>query len=255
MSTTTIAYEKRADVATLTLTPPEGKAVTLETEVLVELESVIEQVQRDAPRVLLMRSASERFYCVGANIKVLKETDENSIVPWVMLGHRVLNRLEDLPLPVVAVVEGYAMGGGLELAMACDLIFASDSARFAQSEAALGFIPGWGGTYRLARRVGSAKAKQMFYRAQMVTAGHAEKIGLVDFCGNQAQLNTELDDFCQKVSQNNINAISQFKTILNEQERAQRHENAAVEALRSITCLEDPDARRRLQDFLKSKGK
>jgi enoyl-CoA hydratase/carnithine racemase len=95
----------------------------------------------------------------------------------------------------------------------------------------------------------------MFYRAQMVTADQAEKIGLVDFCGNQAQLNTELDDFCQKVSQNNINAISQFKTILNEQERAQRHENAAVEAFRSITCLEDPDARRRLQEFLKSKGK
>ena len=133
------------EVATLHLVPPEGKPPTMDQDVLTMLGNVISELENAAPRLLIVRSRSSRFFCVGANIAVLKETNADTIIPWVKLGNEVLNRLEDLPYPVIAVVEGYAMGGGLELAMACDLIFAADSARFAQSEAGLGFIPGWGG--------------------------------------------------------------------------------------------------------------
>ncbi len=125
-----------------------------------------------------MRSTSDRFFCVGANINALNDIDENSIAPWVLKGHQVFNQIEDLAMPVIAVVEGYAMGGGLELAMACDLIFASQEAKFAQSEASLGFIPGWGGTHRLARRVGVSKAKFYFYSGKMLGAQEAKEIGL-----------------------------------------------------------------------------
>jgi enoyl-CoA hydratase len=172
-----------------------------------------------------------------------------------MQGHRVLNMLEDLPMPVIAVVEGYAMGGGLELAMACDLIFASDTARLAQSEAGLGFIPGWGGTRRLAGRIGTAKAKYYYYSGKMINAPEAAEIGLADFSGSKTELENELTDFTASLIANNRNALSQYKAILNNRERAARAENAAEEAFRSISCLQDPDTKHRLHDFLAKKGK
>jgi enoyl-CoA hydratase len=192
---------------------------------------------------------------VGANINVLKETTEETIGPWVELGHRVLNRLEDLPMPVIAVVEGYAMGGGLELAMACDLIFCSEAAVFAQSEASLGFIPGWGGTRRLAQRIGVAQAKYFFYSGKLIEASRAAEIGLVDFVGSEDQLNQELSDFSQSVLANNPNAISQFKSIVNDQAGSGRDGNIQAEVIHSITCLKDPDAKARLGDFLAKRGK
>ena len=255
MAQTHIRYETGEDVATLLLDPPEGKPPTLDGNVLEELDQCLEQVRLDRPGIVLVRSASERFFCVGANINVLKETDEHTIVPWVKQGHRVLNRLEDLPMPVIAVVEGYAMGGGLELAMACDLIFASDQAQLAQSEAGLGFIPGWGGTRRLAGRIGTAKAKYYFYSGRMIDAVKAAEIGLVDFTGSKPELNQELTDFTEAVIRSNRNAISQFKTILNDREREARDRNAEEEASRSVSCLQDPDTKKRLHDFLSKKGK
>ena len=255
MNKTGINYVEESGVGTILLTAPEGKPPTLDGEVLAELERCIDTAREAGPRVLCVRSASERFFCVGANINVLKETNEETIVPWVERGHRVLNQLEDLPMPVVAVVGGYAMGGGLELAMACDLIFALDTARFAQSEAGLGFIPGWGGTRRLADRIGTSKAKYYYYSGKMIDAPKAAEIGLVDFVGSAAELELELAEFSDSVISNNRNALEQFKRILNEQERAARDENAKVEALRSVSCLQDPDALQRLHDFLSKKGK
>lgn len=252
---TRITCQQDEEVATILLSAPEGKPPTLDGDVLQELERSIELLREQNPRLVLFRSASERFFCVGANINVLKETNEETIVPWVMQGHRVLNMLEDLPMPVVAVVEGYAMGGGLELAMACDLIFASDTARLAQSEAGLGFIPGWGGTRRLAGRIGTSKAKYYYYSGKMIDAPKAAEIGLVDFVGSAAELELELAEFSDSAISNNRNALEQFKRILNEQERAARDENAEVEALRSVSCLQDPDTRQRLHDFLTKKGK
>ena len=255
MNKTGINYVEESGVGTILLTAPEGKPPTLDGEVLAELERCIDTAREAGPRVLCVRSASERFFCVGANINVLKETNEETIVPWVERGHRVLNQLEDLPMPVVAVVGGYAMGGGLELAMACDLIFALDTARFAQSEAGLGFIPGWGGTRRLADRIGTSKAKYYYYSGKMIDAPKAAEIGLVDFVGSAAELEFELAEFSDSVISNNRNALEQFKSILNEQVRAARDENAKVEALRSVSCLQDPDAQQRLHDFLSKKGK
>jgi len=252
---TQIETELNGEIATLWLTPPEGKPPTLDLTVLDALERCIAEVEEQPAKLLLVRSRSERFFCVGANINVLKETTEATIGPWVEAGHRVLNRLEDLPLPVIAVVEGYAMGGGLELAMACDLIFCSEVAIFAQSEASLGFIPGWGGTRRLAQRIGVAQAKYYFYSGKLIEASRAAEIGLADFMGSKDQLHEELSEFSRSVSANNSNAIRQFKSIVNDQAGSGRDENIEAEVAHSITCLKDPDARARLNYFLAKRGK
>lgn len=255
MAVTHIKCRIEGEVAVIHLEPPEGKPPTLDGDALGELESCIEEVRRQESRVVLVRSASERFFCVGANINVLRHTDEKTIIPLVMQGHRVLNMLEDLPVPVVAVVEGYAMGGGLELAMACDLIFASDNAQLAQSEAKLGFVPGWGGTRRLAARIGASKAKYYYYSGKTIDAHKAAEIGLVDFAGSKAELENELNKFTTSVIANNRNAICQFKAILNDQQRQGRDENATAEAFRSVSCLRDPDTLQRLHDFITKKGR
>ena len=252
---TKIRLELEEDIATLFLRPPGSKPPTLDLQTLEDLESCVAEIQHKQPRVVLMRSTSDRFFCVGANINALNDIDENTITPWVLEGHKVFNKIEDLAMPVIAVVEGYAMGGGLELAMACDLIFASQEAKFAQSEASLGFIPGWGGTHRLTRRVGVSKAKLYFYSGKMLGAQEAKEIGLVDLVANQGEMETELQSYCQSILNANRNAISQFKAILNDQQRASRDENATIEATRSVTCLKDPDTKQRLHDFLAKKGK
>ena len=255
MAVTRMKYCFEDQVATILMESLPGKPTTLDGDVLQEFENCIKEVRRQKSRVVLVRSASDRFFCVGANVNVLRHTDEKTIIPWVMQGHRVLNMLEDLPVPVVAVVEGYAMGGGLELAMACDLIFASDNAQLAHSEATLGFVPGWGGTRRLAARIGASKAKYYYYSGKTIDAHKAAEIGLVDFTGSKSELESELNDFTASVIANNQNAICQFKTILNDQQRQARDENAAAEAFRSVSCLQNPDTLQRLHDFITKKRK
>lgn len=242
------------EVAELKLVSQEGKPPTLDQTVLAELEAKVAELEQSPVRLVYLTSASERFFCVGANIAVLKETNAKTIVPWVKNGHRILNRLEDLSCPVVAVVSGYAMGGGLELAMACDLVFASDTAKFAQSEAKLGFIPGWGGSMRLVERIGFAKAKLLFYSGDMLDSSAALDSGLVDFSGEVEELASFKETFTRKVLDNNSNAISTFKKIVNSERLEQRTRNAELEAGNSISCLHDEDTMHRLDAFLNKKG-
>ncbi len=250
--TTQVELSFSGEIAEIKLIPPDGKPPTLDQAVLAELESAVEKIEDASPRIVYLESASERFFCVGANIAVLKETNTETIGPWVRDGHRVLNRLEDLPCPVVALVSGYAMGGGLELAMACDLIFANDSAKFAQSEASLGFIPGWGGSRRLVDRIGVARAKYYFYSGDMMDAATASQLGLVECVGELGEMRAS---FAEKVLEKNHNALRTYKKILNSEMLERRARNMDLEASLSVGCLEDADTLERLDTFLTRKGK
>lgn len=251
---TRIELIRDGEVAELRLVPPEGKPPTLDWELMDALEEQVRELQQEAPRLVYVGSNSKRFFCVGANINILKETTVGTIGPWVRRGHAVFNQLADLPCPVVALVRGYAMGGGLELAMACDLIFADDSARLAQSEARLGFIPGWGGCRRLAARVGMARAKQLYFTGDTLDAVTALEWGLVDYVGPPCQLEEHCAAFREKVICGSASAIAGFKRILAEAARPGRTLNEESEAGESVRCLEDADTLRRLHAFLNRKG-
>ena len=108
---TNVSLEFEGDVATIFLQPPDGKPPTLDLQTLEDLEQCVGEIQSKQPRVVLVRSTSDRFFCVGANLNALSDIDENTITPWVLKGHQVFNKIEDLAMPVIAVVEGYAMGG------------------------------------------------------------------------------------------------------------------------------------------------
>lgn len=244
------------DVATLTLASDNPRhPPTLDRSTLDRLDEACAELEKRAAtlRLLWVRSASPKFFCVGADINALATIDAETIVPWVQRGHEVFNRLERLPLPVVARIEGFALGGGLELAMACDLIFAADAAQFGQTEARLGFVAGWGGSYRLPRRVGMAKAKELFFTSRLLSAAEAAAIGLVEFAGSPEALEQHCARFAADLAATSATSAAGHKRLVARAAEIPLAAASALEATASVDCLSAPDTRQRLTDFLSRK--
>src|SRR5256886_9021570 len=171
----------RADaVATLTLDRPKALNA-LDAATLRELARAIRELRRDGGvRALVVTGAGDKAFSAGADIAAMAAMSAADGHAYSRLGHEVLARLEALAIPVVAAVNGVALGGGLELALACDLILASEKARLGQPEINLGLIPGFGGTQRLVRRIGQTRARELIYLGHMVAADEALRLGVVD---------------------------------------------------------------------------
>ena len=151
-----ITFDK-ASIATLTVNRPTALNA-LNRAVLEEMARVLRDVRHDASvRVLIVTGAGDRAFVAGADIAAMSKMSTVDGLEFSRLGHRVMETFEDLPIPVIAAVNGFALGGGLELALACDLIVASEKARFGQPEINLGLIPGFGGTQRLPHRIGTGE--------------------------------------------------------------------------------------------------
>ena len=244
----------------LTLIAAGTKPPTIDFDVLDEFESALEQIEsaidsgsEEAPRCLFLSSSSVRCFCAGANIKILETLSTQTMSEWVKRGHAVLNRLEDLPIPVVAKVQGYALGGGLELALAADLIACDHSAQLGLTEANIGFVPGWGGTFRLPRRVGPATAKRMFFGAERVTADVALTMGLVDYVIEATAWDDWSSNFASALAEKSEVGIRGFKSILDGRDRADRDASLTAEIGHSLACIAAPDTQRRIHEFLNRK--
>src|SRR2546428_9650266 len=169
-------------VATLTLDRPRALNA-LDAATLRELARAIRELRRDGGvRVLVVTGAGDKAFSAGADIAAMAAMSAADGHAYSHLGHEVLARLEALAIPVVAAVNGVALGGGLELALACDLIVASEKARLGQPEINLGLIPGFGGTQRLVRRIGQTRARELIYLGHMISAEEGLRLGL----GNRA---------------------------------------------------------------------
>jgi len=254
--TTQVLTSFDGPLCSILLQPPEGKPPTLDHEVITALDATLAAIEARAGalRAVVIRSGSPKVFCAGANLRVMETIDERTIVPWVERGHRLMSRLEALPLPVIARVEGHAMGGGLELALACDLIFASTAARFAQSEARLGLITGWGGSFRLVRRVGLARAKDLALSGRVVDAAEAARIGLADWQGTPEELDPHLAAWVAEVAANGAVAVREVKRLLAACAN-QPADPAALESAASVVCLRDGDAAARIREFLAGRAK
>ena len=174
-----VVYELDGHLARLTINRPEALNA-LNREVLVELAAAIERVHQDGPRVVLVSGAGERAFVAGADIAEMAGLSGEQAREFAELGSGVFRDLERLPMPTIAVVNGFALGGGCELALACDLRLASSRARFGQPEVGLGIPPGFGGTQRLARLVGVGPAKELIFCGRPIDAPRALAIGLVN---------------------------------------------------------------------------
>lgn len=175
-----IIYEKDEDgVAVITLNRPEALNAFNKDVVAEILEALKDAEEDEKVRVLVLTGAGKAF-SAGADIKTMKEMTPLKARELSLMGNRLCRALEDLGKPVIAAINGYALGGGLEVAMACDLRIASEKARMGQTEINIGLIPGWGGTQRLTRLIGKTRAKELVFTGKMIDAKTAEQWGLVN---------------------------------------------------------------------------
>jgi 3-hydroxypropionyl-coenzyme A dehydratase len=183
-----IQVEPQEDVAIIRINRPEALNA-MNTDVISELSRAIDIVGvDDGIKVVIITGAGDRSFCAGADISYMVDIDPMTAERYASSAQSVLNKIEKLEKPVIAAVNGFALGGGCELAMVCDLRVASSNAKLGQPEVTIGIPPGWGGTQRLMRIVGPAKAKELVFTGKMITADEAFQIGLVN---NIVSLNSE----------------------------------------------------------------
>jgi enoyl-CoA hydratase len=175
-----IVYEKSEGIATITLNRPEALNA-FSKEVVSEVLQALEDIGSDeSVRVVILTGAGEKAFSAGADIKAMKGMNSLKARELSLMGEKLCLALENLEKPVIAALNGYALGGGLEVAMSCDLRIASENSRMGQTEINIGLIPGWGGTQRLTRLVGKTKAKEMVFTGKMIDAKTAEQLGIVN---------------------------------------------------------------------------
>ncbi|MCR6514800.1 MAG: short-chain-enoyl-CoA hydratase [Clostridium sp.] len=202
MELNNVLLEKEGNLAIVTINRPKALNA-LNSETLKELNMVVEDLEKDNNiYAVILTGAGEKSFVAGADISEMKDLDEKGGEEFGALGNKVFRRLETLDKPVIAAISGFALGGGCELAMACDIRIASEKARFAQPEAGLGITPGFGGTQRLARIVGEGKAKELIYTCDMIKADEALRIGLVNKVVALEELMAEARKMASKIMAN-----------------------------------------------------
>jgi enoyl-CoA hydratase len=212
--TTTVLCEREGAIAVLTLNRPD-KLNALNLELLTELEATLAKLSAD-PSVAcaILTGAGEKAFAAGADIAAMLEMTTEQARAFSEMGHRVCSSIEKAPFPVLGAVNGFAFGGGCELALACDFLYASDKAKLGQPEVNLGVIPGFGGTQRLARRVGIGRARELCYTGDSVGADEALRIGLVNAVVPHAELLPKVRDVAAKIASKGRLAIAQCKRVL-----------------------------------------
>jgi enoyl-CoA hydratase len=239
-----VKFAIQGPIARITLDRPE-KLNALDPEMLAALEDAVTQAEQSRQvRVIVLAAAGEIAFCVGADIlawTALSPLDMWS--EWVRRGHRIFERLERAKQPVICAIQGFAYGGGLELALACDIRIVTDSARFAMPEVKLGTVPGWGGTDRLPKLIGSARAKQMIFTGEPISADVAERWGLANEVVPVVSLSDRVTELAEKIAGNAPVAVQTAKQLI------ASPSSATVESLAAAVNAFSDDAREGLAAF------
>lgn len=209
----TILTMPDTDIALLTM-EGEKTPFILNRRTMAEMNTLLDEVLRRQPRVLVL-TGEGRFFCAGADIKEMAAMDSRELYDWALLGSRLNSRLEELPMPVIAAVNGMALGGGCELALACDLRYASMAASFAVPEVSLGTICGAGGTQRLPRLIGETHAKEMIFTGRRISAETACEWGLVNSVVTAGSLLDETLELAREIARNSPYAVTRAKRSVN----------------------------------------
>ena len=209
-----IKHSRSDYIETITISRPD-KLNALSPELLQELTGVFRSLleQPEPPRCAILTGEGKAFVA-GADIAAMANLLPTEARRFAELGHRLGSMFEEAPFPIIAAVNGFALGGGCELALACDFIFAADSAKFGQPEVKLGIIPGFGGTQRLARRVGMGKARELVYTGDVIAAAEALRIGLVNAVFPGAELMAQCEATAKKICSMGPLAVAAAKRVM-----------------------------------------
>ncbi|WP_065411412.1 enoyl-CoA hydratase [Pseudobacillus wudalianchiensis] len=236
-------------VAILTLNRPEA-ANALSRQLLYDLHDVLHQLKHDPEvRVVIVTGTGEKAFCAGADLKERRGMNEAEVRQIVSLIGSTMSEVEALPQPVIAAINGVAFGGGLELALACDIRIASSQAKVGLTETSLAIIPGAGGTQRLPRLIGTGKAKELIFTARKITAHQAEQIGLVEHIADPENLLETAIHLAKEIAVNAPLALSQAKTAINQGMQTDIATGLQIEKLAYNTLIPTEDRLEGLRAF------
>lgn len=211
-----LLVQKENNLAILTINRP-AALNALNADTLHELGQAIQMLTEDQEvKVIILTGAGEKAFVAGADIAFMQQLDPIAARQFALTGQMVFNQIESCPKPVIAAINGYALGGGCELAMACDIRIASEKAKFGQPEVNLGVIPGFAGTQRLARLVGKGKAKELIFTGDMIDAQEAYQIGLINQIVPHDQLMDQTKKMGLKIASKAVVAVQLAKRAINE---------------------------------------
>ena len=210
-----ILYEQKGQYAVVTINR-EKALNALNSQVLEELDKTLDAVNLDEVRCLILTGAGAKSFVAGADIGEMSTLTKAEGEAFGKKGNDVFRKLEVFPIPVIAAINGFALGGGCEIAMSCDIRICSDNAVFGQPEVGLGITPGFGGTQRLARLVSPGMAKQLIYTARNIKADEAYRIGLVNAVYTQEELMPAAEKMAAGIAKNAPIAVRNCKKAINE---------------------------------------
>ncbi|WP_075877099.1 short-chain-enoyl-CoA hydratase [Merdibacter massiliensis] len=237
----TVLIAKEGHVATITINRPKALNA-LSTEVLTELNAALDEVAADKDvYALVITGAGEKSFVAGADIAEMKDKTVEEAATYGKFGNEVFRKIETFRCPVIAAVNGFALGGGCELAMSCDIRIAGDNAVFGQPEVGLGITPGFGGTQRLARLVGAGIAKEMIYTARNIKADRAAEIGLVNKVVPAGELMETVMKMANGIAKNAPIAVANAKKAINEGLQCDIDGGIAIEVKEFSDCFASED--------------
>lgn len=244
-----ILYEVNGAVGKITINR-EKALNALNSQVLDELDATLDSVNQDEVRCLILTGAGAKSFVAGADIGEMSTLTKAEGEAFGKKGNDVFRKLETFPIPVIAAVNGFALGGGCEIAMSCDIRICSDNAVFGQPEAGLGITPGFGGTQRLARLVGAGMAKQMIYTARNIKADEAYRIGLVNAVYPAEELMAQAEKMAAGIAKNAPIAVRNCKKAINEGLDVDMDKAIVIEEKLFGDCFETEDQKYGMAFFL-----
>jgi enoyl-CoA hydratase len=253
MEYTNLLVEVEQELATVTINRPKALNA-LNRETLLELQQAFSALEQDAVvKVIILTGAGEKAFVAGADISAIQALDVLQARSLALLGQTVLSAIENLDKPVIAAVNGFALGGGCELAMACDIRLAGEKARFGLPEVSLGVIPGFAGTQRLARLIGKGRGKELVFTGDMIDAQEAWRLGLVNKVLPQEELLAAARKMAHKIASRGQIAVRLSKEAINEGLEMDLDRASAFEADQFALCFTSADQKEGMQAFLEKR--
>ncbi len=244
-----VLYEVKGQIGIITISR-EKALNALNSTVLEELDKTLDNVDLQEIRCLILTGAGQKSFVAGADIGEMSTLTKAEGEAFGKKGNDVFRRIETFPIPVIAAVNGFALGGGCEISMSCDIRICSENAVFGQPETGLGITPGFGGTQRLARIVGPGMAKQMIYTARNIKADEALRIGLVNAVYPQEELMAAAEKMAAVIAKNAPIAVRNCKKAINDGLEAGMDEALVIEEKLFGDCFETEDQKYGMAFFL-----
>ena len=247
-----ITYEVEGQIGIITINRPKALNA-LNSAVLDELDKTLDAVDQEDIRCLILTGAGEKSFVAGADIGEMSTLTKAEGEAFGKKGNDVFRKLETFPIPVIAAVNGFALGGGCEISMSCDIRICSENAVFGQPEVGLGITPGFGGTQRLARIVGTGKAKEMIYGARNIKAEEAYRIGLVNNVYPAEELMPAAKKLASTIARNAPIAVRNCKRAINEGIQVDMDQAIVIEEKLFGSCFETCDQKEGMNAFLEKR--